>query len=257
MRIEDYLKAESSALTCCPARRLCPLCELCCATKDSRAALFPTMIDVAQGELLWTDLRFERRVFCIRSGVFAALSDLEHDHEVPFSLYGCGQGVGFGELYLERDISNSYYLRALSAGQVCSVPAKAVRRCLEDLPAPIANTLLSGVLTNVSAAAFTQARITARPLVGERVVMLLLAVSDLYAREGRVLEELQLTHGELATLVASDRVSITRALHRLEEDGLVELGYRSIRILPALLGLEDLARESRTMFHNPLQAARP
>lgn len=250
MKIEEYLKAESSALARCPARQLCPLAELCSASKDGmRSALFPTVIDVAPGELLWTNLRFEQRVFCIRSGVFAALSDLEHDQEVPFSLYGCGQGVGFGELYLDQDVSDSYYLRALCAGQVCSMPAKAVRRCLGGLPPTYVNTLLSSVLTNVSAAAFTQARITARPLVGERVVMLLLSMADLYAREGRKLEELHLTHGELAALVASDRVSITRALHKLEADGLVELGYRSIRALPALFDLTSLTEKAATTFH--------
>ena len=64
-------------------------------------------------------------------------------------------------------------------------------------------------------------------------------------REGRELDEVQLTHEELGCLIACDRASTTRALHKMEQEGLIELGYRCIRLLPALDTLENLQADTR------------
>ena len=55
----------------------------------------------------------------------------------------------------------------------------------------------------------------------------------------------------MARLVACDRASTTRALHKMEQDGVIELGYRCIRILPALNNLDALAADACAQFHMP------
>ena len=67
--------------------------------------------------------------------------------------------------------------------------------------------------------------------------MLLLCLETLAARGGTRPDALRVTHDELASRVLSDRASVTRALHQMEGQGLVELGYRSVRIT-------DILRES-------------
>lgn len=42
-----------------------------------------------------------------------------------------------------------------------------------------------------------------------------------------------------------------RALHKMEQEGLIELGYRCIRILPALNNLDALAADACAQFHMP------
>lgn len=59
--------------------------------------------------------------------------------------------------------------------------------------------------------------------------MVLLHLRELTSREGRELDEVQLTHEELACLIACDRASTTRALHKMEQDGVIELGYRRMQ----------------------------
>ena len=81
--------------------------------------------------------------------------------------------------------------------------------------------------------------------------MVLLHLRELTSREGRELDEVQLTHEELGCLIACDRASTTRALHKMEQEGLIELGYRCIRLLPALDTLESLQANAQAKFHMP------
>lgn len=252
MQVRDYLKGVDTAVKYCQAREACPLGLLCATSDETQGSpLFPTFVDLAQGELLWTDARFEQRVFCIQSGLLSCVTNLEQKRKVPFALYGSGYSVGMPELYIPRAISDTYHLRALTVARVCSFSAKTLRRHLELLPPPGSQRILSCALTNLSAAAYAQLKIASKPLLYDRVVALLLRLRELGVREGRGLEPFSLTHDDVATLVGSDRVSTTRALHKLEEDGLIELGYKSLTPTEALESRAALEPDAHTEFHVP------
>ena len=72
-----------------------------------RSPLYPTVIEVEAGELLWADLRFEQRVFAIQSGIFVCMSNLEQGREVPLALFGRGYSTGMAELYIAREIAST------------------------------------------------------------------------------------------------------------------------------------------------------
>ena len=253
MKMEDYLKGESTAVRHCQIRQYCPigsLCEKMCAPEEDYP-LFPTLLDCDRGQLLWTDPHNEQRVFIIRGGFFSCVANLENNNEVPFALLGCGHSVGLSELYIPREIGKNYYLKALSHCMLCSFPAKPLRRQIESTPTSWSLGAISCALTSLSSASYVQAKTVAQPLLANRIAMVLLQLRKLAAREGRELGEMQLTHEELACLIACDRASTTRALHKMEQDGLIELGYRCIRILPALAGLDALQADSCAQFHMP------
>jgi CRP-like cAMP-binding protein len=46
----------------------------------------------------------------------------------------------------------------------------------------------------------------------------------------RGLPTFELTHEEIALAVLSDRVSVTRALRKMKEAGMIELGYKTIKL---------------------------
>ena len=122
---------------------------------------------------------------------------------------------------------------------------------MEALPVGLLCRIMSAALTNISSAAYTQQRITAHNPLSARIARLLLRLHDLARREGYVPGAFGLTHGEIAELAVADRVATTRAVHRIEEEGLVELGYRSVRPTEALLARDDLVGEALTVFHAP------
>ena len=185
MRLDESRRGEQTAIRHCEARDLCPLGALCAAEEsDERSPLYPTVIEVEAGELLWADLRFEQRVFAIQSGIFVCMSNLEQGREVPLALFGRGYSTGMAELYIPREIASTYYLRALTSGRVCSFPAKALRRHLEELPSPEVADLLSRALTNVSSASYARIKMLSKPLATDRIVMLFARLKELSAQEG-------------------------------------------------------------------------
>jgi len=249
MKIEEYFKGEATAVKHCPKRGECPMAMLCGHDVDGGAGLYPTLANIATGDLVWADLRHEQRVFVIREGVFSCITDLEKDREVPFALYGSGYIIGLAELYIRREIASRYFLRALTPGTVCSFSAKALKRHLESQPGPLMAEALACSLINLSAASHTQSRIVSNPRLYDRIVLLLIRLRELAARDGRSLDSIALTHGAVASLVAADRVATTRVLHKLEQDGLVELGYRSLKICDAVDELAATIPGAHTEFH--------
>lgn len=250
MRLDEYLKSEATKVEYCTARHRCPIGKICGVTShDGRTPLFPTIIEVEKGDMLWTDLRFEPRVFVVRKGIFTCIAHGDCEIELPFSLLGKGIAIGMAELYIPREASSTYYLKALLPGEVCSLPAKPLQRAVEAQPYPYSQVVLSATLTNQVSCSLTQAKIVSRPALRDRIILLLLCLKRLAAQSGGEGDSFAITHEDVASLVASDRVSTTRVLHKIRDEGLIELGYKSIKLLPAIDKVHDLAQDAESVFY--------
>lgn len=231
MRMKDFLKGEAVAVENCAMRDLCPVGTLCMVADDEGCSpLFPTVLEIEQGDMLWTDLRSEQRVFIVKSGVLSLMAHVCQDWETPFALYGSGAAIGLAELYVPRSTADTYHLEALVPGKVCSFLAKPLRRYLEDLPNPMPQKILSKAFVNMSAAALNQSAIVSKPLLHDRVTLLLAILLNLSARGSLQSNIVHITHGKIAQLVMSDRGSVTRLLNKMEQEGVVELGYRYVKV---------------------------
>ena len=251
MKMREYLKGEAVAVESCPMRGRCPIGSVCMAGggQDDHP-LFPTIVEVGQGDLIWTDLRSEQRVFVLRSGVYSCVAHVGSTYELPFALYGSGAAIGLAELYIPRTAADTYHLKTLVSGTVCSVLVKPLRRHLEELPGPLPQQILSRALVNMSTAALMQSMAVSKPLLRERVEFLLAVLRELSARGGSPIETLNVTHSEIAQIVASDRASVTRLLNKLEHEGVVELGYRSITVKDVEERFVAEAAEVCSMFYS-------
>lgn len=233
MRLSEFQRAEESLVAHCPVRKLCPV-GMVCGTGDEPGKMLPAVVEYGKGDLLWTDHRYERHVFIVREGVLSCMAHVEPEGEAPFTLYGAGIGVGLADLYVPHEDASTYHLHAIVPGRICSLPSKPLRRYLEALGGDIQQKILAVSLYNQSTGALFQSMISSRPLLSQRIAMLLLCLQTLAARGGARPDELHVTHDELASRVLSDRASVTRALHQMEELGLVRLGYRSVTITEKL-----------------------
>ena len=252
MRVEEYFKGEETAVRHCPTRATCPMGTLCgTVLKEGQAPLYPMMAQVEPGGLVWVDLRYEQRVLGIRDGVFACITDLTQENESPFSLCGAGNVTGLAELYIQREFTSTYYLRALTPATVCSFSAKALRHRLESLASASSHKILSCTLMNLVAAAYSQSRVMANMRLSDRICALLVRLKELLERDGGGVRPVSLTHGDIAALVASDRASVTRALHKVEQDGYIELGYRTLTLTDKVSELAVSHPDVQTAFHVP------
>lgn len=188
----------------------------------------PALEHVSKDDLIWADLRSEQRVIAIKSGLFAVLTTDGAAEEV-FSVYGAGYCCGLCELYID-DFHSTYYLKALTVGTVCSFPASAFRHRLDSLPSRESNRIISYALTNWSSASFGLLKLYSHPRKDKRLALLL---GYLRAQSGRIcspLSTIKLSHDELSALIRSDRASVTRALHKLEDEGIVSCGYKCVTL---------------------------
>ena len=225
MRQEEYLKGELTAIRHCATRDVCPFADLCSA--DDPQLLTPALVEVPKDGLIWSNLRNEHRVMAIKSGLFALVT-VDGEREEPYSIYGPGYCCGLTELYIDDAVCSTYYMKALADSTVCSFPANAFRHRLESLPPAESHRVISCALTNWSAASFELMKLTTRGKKSERLALFLKHLFDQSGRAGKPLSAIRLTHDDIAFLLRSDRVSVTRALHSLEDAGLVSLGYKTI-----------------------------
>lgn len=251
MKFEEYIKSEESAVKHCARRPLCPLGAFCgVEDAEGNVDLFPHILDVSAGDLVWTDARYQQRIYIIQSGLFECVTNLELEEEKPFALFGGGYGFGFAELYVDRKVAQTYYFRALTPGRVCSFAGKVVRRRLEELENSELGRILCCSLLNLSSASFCLTKILLESLLYDRVAQLLVYLHYLLVQGGENNDVLCLGHAAIAEILGIDRASTTRTLHKLENDGLIELGYRSIRLLePIHHG--PYADTVRPVFHIP------
>lgn len=87
---------------------------------------------------------------------------------------------------------------------------------------------------------FFQARVAAQMKAADKIHMFLGRIAQLARRSDEGFCKIALGQANLALLAGSDRMSAGRALHKMKQEGLIELGYRCIRLLPALGNLESL-----------------
>lgn len=251
MKLASELKGRDSAIAHCPARSTCPMGALCgIETRKGQPALFPTIDEVEEGQLVWIDVRHEKRAVIIRSGAFSFLSSPEQRDDLAASLFGRGDSLGFAELYLPGKLADTYYIRALTSGQVCSFASKPLRRHLEELPTPQREKILSCLLVNTTSAMYAQVEMLSKSRVVDRITILLTRINELLAREGRSMDELHLTHADIAGLIAADRVSVTRALCKMKEDNRVLSSRRSI-VLTDMPSIEDSQYDYCRNFYSP------
>lgn len=142
-----------------------------------------------------------------------------------------------------------YYLRALLPSKVCSLSLDAVKRSLDATGPENAQMVVNGALLNQSRAMFSQVKVIARQSLRDRIILQLLTIHDVVSRAGKDVRTFKITHEELAHLVGSDRVSATRVLNALRDEGLIDLGYVSITINKGLLEMEEVNTEAQASFY--------
>ena len=252
IRTGSFVTGDMTQVELCPVRATCPVGALCAAgSKTEDMPLYPAIEVVERGQLVWTDVRCEQRVYVVRQGVLACIPNFDRDESVVTSLYGSGYSIGLAELYVPRSVAATYHLHALTDGQLCSFPAKAFKRHLETLPGCESQRILSCAFTNIVEAGCAQLRTVSKTSLYERIALLLARLRNLSRQQGSDLSEVKLTHEEIAELVASDRASVTRALHKLKEDGTIELGYKTITLTEAFKNYADSCVDMFANFQMP------
>lgn len=142
-----------------------------------------------------------------------------------------GPGFWFGELAALSEIPTTVTFTARAKLKVLAVPKSDLEQLLSRHPAwyqPFIQLLVQR--ESVIMRAMAQA-MTLSPK--DRLRTRLADIADLWRTDGSEgkFVELAISKGELAAMVGVTRQYVGRFLRSLEEDGLIELSFRSIRII--------------------------
>lgn len=231
MDTKASIEGEMYEIEQCDTRDICPFGSLCGVSRNTQnKPLLPRVTSQKKGDLIWTNLRFENHVFVIKKGLFVSFGLNEYEEEIPYSILGRGNAIGLAEVYSSNEISDYYHVRCLTAGEVCMMSTRAIKWKLEELSPLFAQQIVSSIFVSQSASSFTQLKILSKRTLSDRIVALLLYLQDIESRNDALPATFEITHEEIAMLVASDRVSTTRVLHKLADKGIVSIGYKSVTL---------------------------
>lgn len=220
----------------CPAERFCPLRTFCDLYADEASdPLHPSSYVLDKGDIFVSNPSSQNRVYIFKTGAYLSMGELNSGEEVPFAIFGQGITSGLVELYTPQTVSDTYHMRTLLSGTICSVPASPLKRKLESLPQYFSHRILSSAFTNQSTAAFTLTAIKSQSFLSDRVRGLLLYLRDLSRNEETKATNFEITHEEIAMIVAANRMAITRVLKKLQTEGLVEYSYKSITLTKKMI----------------------
>ena len=251
MNARGSIQGEIREIEQCPTREVCPLGSLCGVSRKGYGSPFPRgpQSGKRRAHLDYSQVRKPGRR---RSeGVFVSIGTGEQEEAVPFALLGKGNAAGLAEAYTPSEVSEYYHIRTLIEGEICTLPAKVVRRKLEELPQVTSHQVICCSFISQSISSFTQTKIVSKKSLYERILALLLYLQDMTSRQDVEHTTLEITHEEISMLVASDRASVTRVLHKMSGDGILSIGYKSIMLHNDKLAKHRAEHDSHICFVTP------
>lgn len=209
----------------CPIQSRCSFSVLC-----SIAYKNAPLIEYAQGRfdkgtLFWFNQIERQDVYVLRSGITVVYNYLEGGRESVYTILAKGQVMGAGDLFVQN--KRLFVIQALTDIQVCRINGNSLKLLVSTYPDLFLSLYFAGY-NNIQAMTQYLEVISAKR-VYDRVKNLLALLAG-YQDNPENEVSLALTHNDLARLVCSDRVSVTRILHRLSKEGWVELGNRNFTI---------------------------
>ena len=228
---EPSQQQSSRMLPACRLRETgeCPFSDFCHTSRSENYGFYPEMHDMDKGEYKWSYNTSSGVVTIVESGLLASLILLtEEGDEVPYGIFSKGVINGLVELHEETSqLELTYTLRAISKARVCIIPRSAVNNLMQQHPKLYKETM-SLAFTRIAAASAAMCTMLSRKRVYDKLEVLLMILDNLAAQDESLSYNLKLTHEDIAFLVSSDRVSVTRTLAKMQNEGLVNTGYRRV-----------------------------
>lgn len=234
MKASEYTNRLRNGVALCPVRDICPLAFMCGAQLNGDRYALPSIGKVGYHEMLWTDLEGRRRVYAIRSGLFTIKSFANNGIEIPSGLCPPGSTGGIPDVYTSYSASSFYFFSALIPAEVCAFDGDLVKEQFNALGTPKAQEKLALLLLNHNTTIFSQTLTLRHQRARERVVSVLLRLETALMRQNSFDGSLPLSHDDIAFLAGTERATTSKELKDLANQGLIELKYRRIQVLPAL-----------------------
>ena len=171
----------------------------------------------------------EEFVYVVLSGIASEIYYMASGEVIVFFLLGKGYTIGDIDAFFQQ----KYYcsIEALTPMTACQLNTRDLVQLVDEDTSLLKNVF--GAFENNAQAMGLQMWMRNAQRIHERVKRLLSIFVKLSGSEWEE-TRVDVTHEELATLINTDRASVTRALHRLQKEGFVKLGYDRLWVVGPL-----------------------
>jgi CRP/FNR family transcriptional regulator len=213
----------------CNLRELCaPCCGLTRPEMDVADRLICNLVRVRRGELLYrTGDRFAF-LYAVRSGFFKSVAMLEDGRDQVTGFSMTGEVLGMDGIGLERHTCNTI---ALENSGVCAISFAALQRLAQAIPSIQRqfHRVMGLAIVREHRAMLLLDSMNAE----ERLAMFLLDLSQRFAVRGDSPSEfsLRMTREEIGSYLSLKLETVSRTFSRFEEEGMIGVRWKFIRIL--------------------------
>ena len=202
-----------------------------------------TDVQLEEGEILFGPEEVGERLFIVKQGRIRLYKVGSEGNEITIAMVYPGKL--FGELALTAQRTREVYAQAAEPSLLISLNREALENLILEKPR-VGLRLIERLSERVRALESRLEDATLKEMPARLANLILQLVEN----EGERTEEgyhkipTHYSHDDLASMVGANRVSVTRALGRLRESGVVELRRRLIYVKD-LQALGNIATESR------------
>jgi CRP/FNR family cyclic AMP-dependent transcriptional regulator len=180
------------------------------------------------GEVLYSPEQPSRMLFILREGRVRVYR-VFRGRELTLAVVRPGQI--FGEIALTRRHEHEAYAQAMTASEVSVMSWEDLRQLIREHP-EVGMKLADLVCRKLRLQEGRMVDIAFKEVPGRlaSIILYLAEEEGVETREGEILIPALYTHEQLASMIGSKRVAVTRAFKLLREEGAVELRRRMIYI---------------------------
>lgn len=203
----------------------CPILPTCllssyCRSINANSTSFPTFENYKKGQRI--NANTDKTTYVIVSGIGKATFSLGCNEILDIILLGKKQVFGEHLPFIQERISVEFW--ALTDICVCKIPSAGLRKYARQ------NSLLLFDIVKASGSNYSASLsirwIKNAPKLFEQTLRLLIVINAISAEYPQ--DPIRLTHDDIALILNADRSSVSLALEKLRQEGIVEIGYRKI-----------------------------
>jgi CRP/FNR family transcriptional regulator, cyclic AMP receptor protein len=216
--------------------RQCPLYSSCyfsfaCTSLDGSQNTPVKKISLEKDEIIYRNQIETECIYVVLFGIVTVFFYLPTGEPVVLENLGKGQTVGEMETYLPE--KGPYNVKTLTSVTLCRLPLIYLTQIVNRDPSLMIYFLAAS--ENAARSLSHQIWVMNAQRIYDRLARLLIVLSHLGLEKADGITSINVSHDDLAFLINTDRISITRSLHKLEREKLVLLDYKRIHITDLLI----------------------
>lgn len=236
VRSSRFLTAIGENYPGCPIYQECPLSIACDALNTSGySPIYKIHLD--KNTILFRNEIDYGCIYVVVSGIAAVYTHLDAGEMMVFGLVGKGFTLGETEYFTKE--KSVYSIKTLTPCVFCRLPVEDLDSIIDARPFLMKRFIQA---SNKCMQMFSrQIWVMNAQLVYDRLKRLLCVLAKLQAKQGENFVRINISHEELALLINTTRVSVTRMLNIMEQEGNVRLKYNEIEIVGPLFEFSEKA----------------